>query len=62
MVEWSFDGTDDFGYRTDDSDFDYGTSTDFSIQMWYYNLGGTTSDFISSVKEKNHHPLTHLWV
>ena len=37
---WSFDGTDDFGYRTDDSDFDYGQTTDFSLQFWFRNLGG----------------------
>ena len=42
---WSFDGTDDFGYRTDDPDFDYSTSTDFSIQLWYNNLGGDKYDF-----------------
>jgi hypothetical protein len=33
------DGTNDFGWRADDSDFDFGTTTDFSIQMWYRNLG-----------------------
>jgi hypothetical protein len=49
---WSFDGTDDFGYRTDDSDFDYGTTIDFSIQMWYYNLGGNGSDFYLISKGK----------
>ena len=36
---WYFDGTDDFAYRFDDSDFDFGTSTDFSIlkkpQLFY---------------------------
>ena len=42
---WSFDGTDDFAYRADDSDFDYGTTLDFSIQMWYNNQGGTSGDF-----------------
>ncbi len=30
---WSFDGTDDFAYIIDDSDFDIGTN-DFTIQMW----------------------------
>ena len=39
---WYLDGTDDFAYRTDDPDFDYGTTTDFSVQLWYRNLG---SDF-----------------
>ena len=41
----SFDGTDDFAYRTLDSDFQFGTTTDFSIQLWYYNLGGDSYDF-----------------
>ena len=40
---WYMDGTNDFAYRTDDSDFDFSTTTDFSVQMWYRNLGG--SDF-----------------
>jgi len=40
---WYMDGTNDFAYRTDDSDFDFSTTTDFSVQMWYKNLGG--SDF-----------------
>ena len=33
------DGTNDFLSSPDDSDFDFGTTTDFSIQMWYRNLG-----------------------
>ena len=35
------DGTNDFLYRSDDAsvNFDFGTTTDFSIQMWYRNLG-----------------------
>ena len=33
------DGTNDFLYRADDSDFDFSTATDFSIQMWYKNTG-----------------------
>ena len=37
---WYMDGTNDFAYRTDDSDFDYSTTTDFSVQLWYRNLGG----------------------
>jgi hypothetical protein len=42
---WSFDGTDDFAKRALDSDFSFGTSTDFTIQMWYSNQGGTGYDF-----------------
>ena len=33
---WHFDGSNDFAYRTDDSDFDFSTSTDFTIQLWVY--------------------------
>ena len=39
---WYLDGSDDFAYRTDDSDFDYSTTTDFSVQIWYKNLGGSS--------------------
>ena len=43
---WYLDGTDDFAYRTDDSDFDYGTTTDFSVQLWYRNLGSSSSWYL----------------
>ena len=33
---WHFDGSNDFAYRTDDSDFNFGTGTDFTIQLWVY--------------------------
>ena len=33
---WHFDGSNDFAYRTDDSDFDFSTSIDFTIQLWVY--------------------------
>ena len=33
---WHFDGSNDFAYRTDDSDFDFSTSTDFTVQLWVY--------------------------
>ncbi len=49
---WYFDGTNDFAYRFDDSDFDFGTTTDFSIQMWFRNLK-TSGDWGLMAKGKH---------
>lgn len=43
---WYLDGSDDFAYRTDDSDFDFSTTTDFSVQIWYRNLGSGASWYL----------------
>ena len=50
---WYLDGSDDFAYRTDDSDFDFSTTTDFSIQMWYRNLGSGDFGLIDNLITKN---------
>ena len=49
---WSYDGTNDFSFRADDSDFDFGTTTDFTIQIWYNNQGGTSNDWYLISKGK----------
>lgn len=50
---WYMDGTNDFAYRVDDSDFDFSTTTDFSIQMWYRYLGSSTFGLISKGRHTN---------
>jgi len=50
---WYMDGTNDFAYRVDDSDFDYSTTTDFSIQMWYKNLSSGDFALISKGRFTN---------
>ena len=43
---WYLDGSDDFAYRTDDSDFDFSTNIDFSVQIWYKNLGSGSTWYL----------------
>lgn len=43
---WYLDGSDDFAYRTDDSDFDFSTNIDFSVQIWYKNLGSGSTFYL----------------
>lgn len=54
---WSFDGTDDFAYRSDDSDFDIGVN-DFTIQMW---VKLTTTNDVYLFNKWNPHTGYHLY-
>ena len=54
---WSFDGTDDFAYIADDSDFDIGTA-DFTIQMW---VKLTTTNDVYLFSKWSSHTGYHLY-